>query len=406
MNIISLASRNVRRNWQRSLVTTLAMAFASTIIIFYGALMEGMVRGSEHNAVAMSSGDIQIHAKDYRDDPDLYKRIIEPDLLTHKIRDAGFRAAARIYGFGLMATDSSSSGVQLRGLDLQHEQEVSEIDQHLMSGTWLRNDDSHGVVIGKKLARQLGVALGDELTFIGQTADGYMANDIFKVRGILKAVSTAIDSAGVFMPEESLRELLTLPEGAHEIVVIRDDPTVDLKVATQEVAALAPAYEVLNWQQLMPVIARFLETANVQTLIMMIFTYIAVASVVLNAMLMSVFERIHEFGVMKAIGVRPWQLVRLIYAETILQTCIASLFSLGAGWLIASHYQKHGMDMSALAGDISFAGIAMDPIWYAYITPEVLITPILFLFILAALAVIYPAIKVALIRPLDAIHYQ
>jgi len=406
MNIITLASRNVRRNWQRSLVTTLAMAFACTIIIFYGALMEGMVRGSEHNAVAMSSGDIQIHAEDYRDDPDLYKRITDPNALTYKIREAGFRAAARIYGFGLMATNSSSSGVQLRGLDLQHEQEVSEIDQHLMSGTWLRNDDAHGVVIGKKLARQLAVALGDELTFIGQTADGYMANDIFKVRGILKAVSTAIDSAGVFMPEESLRELLTLPEGAHEIVVIRDDSTVDLKVATQEIAALAPGYEVLNWQQLMPVIARFLETANVQTLIMMIFTYIAVASVVLNAMLMSVFERIHEFGVMKAIGVRPWQLVRLIYAETILQTCIASLFSLGAGWLIASHYQKHGMDMSALAGDISFAGIAMDPIWYAYITPEVLITPILFLFILAALAVIYPAIKVALIRPLDAIHYQ
>ncbi len=406
MKIMTLASRNVLRNWHRSLVTTLAMAFACTIMIIYAALMKGMVVGSERQAVIMNQGDIQIHAQGYRDDPDIYTTIPDSNTLLEKIRAEGFRATARYFAFGLMATDDNSSGVQLRGTDLIYEPQVTQLHQHVMTGAWLDQEDPYGVVIGKKLARLLSAKVGSELVFIGQTADGYMANEIFKVRGILKAVAANIDNTAVFLPEQTLIELLSLPQGAHEIVVMRADRNSDLKIAKQQIAALAPEYETLDWRELMPVIARFLETADVQTFIMLIFTYIAVASVVLNAVLMSVFERIREFGIMKAIGVSPLQSVALIYAEVILQTLLASLLGLGVGWWVASHFQTYGMDMSGLAGDVNFAGIALDPIWYAYITPEVLSNPVIFLFLIAILAAIYPALKVARIRAVDAIHYQ
>ncbi len=406
MKIVTLASRNVLRNWHRTLVTTLAMAFACTIMIIYGALMKGMVVGSEHQAVVMNQGDLQIHARGYRDDPDIYTTMLDSDALLEKIRQLGFHATARYFAFGLMATDENSSGVQLRGTDLIHEPQVTQINQHVMTGQWLSKDAPYGVVIGKKLARLLDANVGSELVYIGQTADGYMANEIFKVRGILKAVAANIDNSAVFLPEQTLRELLALPDGAHEIVIMRADRNSDLALAKQQISALAPEYETLDWRELMPVIARFLETADVQTLIMLIFTYIAVASVVLNAVLMSVFERINEFGIMKAIGVTPQQSVALIYAEVILQTLLACLIGLGFGWWASSYFQQHGMDMSGLAGDVSFAGIALDPIWYAYITPEVLLNPVIFLFLIAVLAAVYPAWKVAKIRAVDAIHYQ
>jgi len=408
MNFAKLAARNVYRNSHRSLVTVAAMAFACAMMIVFSSLMEGVIAGSERNVVAMNTGDIQIHQQTYRDDPDIYKMIAASTQLSDGIRQAGFFAAERLFTFGLMASDDSSSGVQLRGIDLSYESTVTEIYQHVLQGDWLEKDDTHGVVIGKKLARLLDVSLGDELIFVGQTADGYMANDSFRVRGVLKSIASDIDSASVFMSNGMLRDLISLPEqGAHQIVIMRADRKQDLAEATEKVKTLVNQdLEVMSWRQLMPVISRFLETAQVQTLIMLLFTYIAVASVVLNAMLMSVFERIHEFGIMKAIGVRPWQIIQLVYAEMLIQTVVASIAGLILGISLSWYLQQYGLDMTSLADGMTFAGIALDPVWYADLSVNSSLIPIGFLFVMAAIAVIYPAVKVALMRPLEAIHHQ
>lgn len=407
MSILKLATRNVIRNWRRTLVTVLAMAFAGFIMIVFAALMKGMLQTSERNAVTMDVGDIQIHAQGYRDDPDLYKQIASPDVIIDQLTDAGFLAAPRLYGFALAASGSTSAGVQLRGLDLEREQRVTQIHRHVMEGQWLSPDQPHGVVIGKKLARTLGVGINDEVVIVGQASDGSMANDLYRVRGILKSVGEEVDRGGFFMPEGAFRELMVLPQGSHEIAIMRPDRRQqDLQLATERVAALATGYEVLNWRQLRPVIARILEMGDAQLLIMIVITYIAVATVVLNAMLMGVLERIHEFGIMKAIGVTPWQLTLLIYIEALVQVMIASLLALAAGWLVADYLQHNGIDLSAIASGASFGGIAIDPIWYAHVTPEAIVTPIIFLWIMTLLAVIYPAIKAALTIPVKAIHYR
>jgi len=406
MRILTLASRNVRRNWHRSLVTMAAMAFACFIMIFFSALMEGMMQGSERAVVSMNLGDIQIHAYGYRDDPDLYTRIDHAEELVATLEQNGFRAAGRIYGYGLLAANLASSGVHLRGIDLEKERHVTELYRHVASGQWLDENDADGVVLGKKLAATLGVGLGDEIVFVGQSADGYMANELFRVRGILKSVSDGIDRMGLFMPMQSLRELMGINEGVHEIVLIRNDRMSDLDADTGRVEALAKGLEVKNWKQLMPVVARMIETADVQIIIMLVIFYIAVATVVLNAMLMNVFERIHEFGIMKALGVAPIQLLLLVFSETLIMAVLASLIGLAGGWWISDYYQFNGIDMSALAGSITYGGIAFDPVWYAVVTPVALAYPVIFLLIVAALAVVYPAVKAAIIRPVKAIYFR
>ncbi|MEE8552187.1 MAG: FtsX-like permease family protein, partial [Desulfobacterales bacterium] len=397
MRILSMASRNVIRNWRRTLVTTLAMGFAGFIMILFASLTEGLLYTSERNAVAMNLGDMQIHAEGYRDDPDLYKRIGNASDLVRKLQQAGFHAAQRVYGFGLAAAGSASAGVQLRGIDLTNEATVTQIHKHVMQGNWLADTDPKGVVIGKKLGRTLNVKPGDEVVIIGQATDGSMANDLYTVRGILKSIGEEVDRAGFFMVERAFRELMVLPQGAHEITIMRPDRSRDLESATTQVAALAPGYETLHWRSLRPVIARILDLADSQTIVMILITYVAVAMIVLNAMLMSVFERIRELGVMKAIGVTPWQILLLVYVEAMTQVTVASLIALSSGWSIARYFQNNGIDLSAIAGSTSFGGVAIDPIWYAYVTKEAVIIPIVFLFIIAAAAVIYPAIKAAVI---------
>ena len=406
MRILSIASRNVVRNWRRTLVTTLAMGFAGFIMILYAALTEGLLQTSERNAVAMNLGDMQIHAEGYRDDPDLYKRIDNAAGLVSKLQQAGFHATQRVYGFGLAAAGSTSAGVQLRGVSLTNEATVTQIHQHVMQGNWLADTDPMGVVIGRKLARTLGVKPGDEVIIIGQATDGSMANDLYTVRGILKSIGEGVDRAGFFMVERTFRELMVLPQGAHEIAVMRPDRSRNLESATAQVAALAPGYETMNWRQLRPVIARILDLADASTIIMVLITYVAVAMVVLNAMLMSVFERIRELGIMKAIGVTPWQLTLLVYAETMVQVVMAGIIALASGWSVSHYFQNNGIDLSAISSSVSFGGVAMDPIWRAYVTTEALVLPIVFLFIIAAAAVIYPAIKAAVIQPVKAIYYR
>lgn len=410
MRILTLASRNVRRSWQRSLVTMTAMAFACLMMIFFSSLMEGMMQGSERAVVSMNLGDIQIHAQGYRDDPDLYTRISHAEQLIAGLHQEGFKAAPRLYGYGLLAANLASSGVKLRGIDLEQEREVTELYQHVSRGDWLDENDANGVVLGKKLAATLGVELGDELVFVGQSADGYMANELFRVRGILKSVSDGIDRMGMFMPIDTLRELLAIPDGVHEIVVMRNDRMTDLTEQTAKVTTLAEGVEkgleIRNWKELMPVVARMIETADVQIIIMLVIFYIAVATVVLNAMLMNVFERIHEFGIMKALGVSPLQLVALILSETLIMALLAALIGMIGGWWVSDYYQLHGIDMSGLAGSITYGGIAFDPIWYAALTTEAIAYPVVFLIIIAIIAVIYPAMKAALLKPVKAIYFR
>ena len=302
MNLLSLALRNVLRNWHRTLVTTLAMAFAGVIMILFAALMEGLMQASERNAVAMNLGDIQIHAPGYRDDPDLYTRIEHPEALLERLRAAGFRASARLYGFGLAASGSTSAGVQLRGIDPRAEAGVTQVHRHLLQGQWLDSADRDGVVLGRKLARTLGVSTGDEVVIVSQASDGSIADALFRVRGVLKSVGEGVDRAGFYLLDTAFRELMVVPRGAHEIAVLRADRDADLDAATAEVAALAPGYETLDWRALQPVIARILELADAQLVFMLLVVYVAVGMVVLNAMLMSVTERFREIGTMKCLG--------------------------------------------------------------------------------------------------------
>lgn len=406
MNLLAFATRNVSRNRHRSLVTIGAMAFAGMIMILYASLMEGLFLSTERNALEMNLGEIQIHARGYRDDPDLYTKITNSKNIIARLEKAGFRAAPRLFGFALAAAGSSSAGVQLRGVDIEYESTVTKIHEHVASGKWLDRNDATGVVLGRKLARTLAVGIGDELVIVGQAADGSMANDLYRVRGILKSIGEEIDRGGFFMLDTSFRSLMDLPKGVHEIVIYRKDGTEDLAQATKRVAAMFPRLEVLNWRSLQPLIAEIMNLSDVNIYIMLVITYVAVAMVVLNAMLMSVFERIREFGVMKAIGFGPVQLFSLVYAETLIQCVIAVVLAFVFGLPLAWYFQLNGIDLSQLVSSISFGGIAFDPIWQAVITQRSVFAPLVTLVLMALLAVLYPAIKAAVIRPVKAIHYR
>ena len=399
-----MAWRNVWRNRRRTLVTIAAMSFGLLTMILYAGLMEGYVRSMERSVLDLEMGDVQIFAGDYRENPSIYTRIEEPEALLRPLEAAGFPASGRLLAYGLAAAGESSAGVSFRGVEVERDARVSLVHRELAQGRWLDPVDPGGVVLGRRLARTLDVELGDELLVLSQGADGSMAYDLYAVRGVLRGIGDATDRTGVFMTAAAFRELMVVPDGVHQIIV-RRPLELPLPAAAAQIAALASGLDVQTWRQLVPTLASMIDSARSLIVAMFLIVYVAIGILILNAMLMAVFERVREFGVLKAIGVGPLEVLSLIFVESAIQTGLALLIGVALSIPSLIYLTQVGIDIGSLAG-VSVMGIAMDPIWRTAVEPAIFSRPILTLVFIVFLAVTYPALKAALIQPVEAMRYH
>ena len=404
MLILKVAWRNIGRNRRRTVVTVGAMAFGLYAMVIWFGMLQGMLNDMEATVVEVELGDLQIHAPTYLDDPSLYTDIDDVDALLSRLEAAGFRASARLVGAGLAAAHDSAAGASLRGIDVQGNAGVSVISTRLAEGAWLDDDDPAGVVVGRRLARTLDLAVGDELVVLSQTTDGAIANDLYAVRGILDSVSDGIDRSAVFLTDAAFRELFVMPAGAHEIVLRKPDD-LELTAALEAAQVLAPDLDTQPWRSLVPTLATYLDSARQMMAIISAIIYIVIAILILNAMLMAVFERIREFGVLKALGVEPRQVLSLIFAESALQTGLALAIGLALSLPTLWYLVEYGIDTGALGG-VSVIGATFATVWRAAVSPATFVTPSMTLILLVLLAVIYPALKAARISPVEAMRHQ
>jgi putative ABC transport system permease protein len=404
MRLLVMAWRNLWRYRRRTLVTIAAMTLALLIMVLYTSLVEGYLRDLERNIVDIELGDIQVFASDYRDNPSIYNRIDNPEPLLAALRGRGFHASARLIGGGLGAAGESSAGVMIKGINLAQDTSVSQVAGHIERGSWLDDADQNGVVVGSRLAYTLGVEPGDELVLLGQATDGSIANDLYSVRGVLRSITDDADRAGIFMTENAFRSFFVLPAGAHQLMV-RRPAELELPAAVTEVRDMAAGLDVQSWRDLMPIMATFLDSTRSLMVIVFLVIYVVVAILIINAMLMSVFERINEIGVLKALGVRPGHVLTLIFIEGGLQTALAITVALTLSVPGLSYLADHGLDLSGIGG-MSVAGMAFDPVWRGVVTPWVIVGPVLTFVFIVFVSVLYPALKAARISPVEAMRYQ
>jgi putative ABC transport system permease protein len=404
VSIFRMAWRNVWRNRRRSLVTVAATTLAFTVMILYSSLVQGYLRTMERNVLDLELGDVQVHAPAYQDDPSLYSAIPDADALLARFDQRGIPASARLLGFGLGAAEDASAGVQIHGIDVARDRRVSRIDERVRTGSWLDPAVPTGVVVGAQLARTLVVKPGDELILLSQAADGSTANDVFVVRGVLQAVGEGVDRAGVFMTQEAFRSFFSFPTGAHEII-LRRPPDQELDAFAAAVRDLAPGERVETWRELQPTLASLLGSARGLMVIVFLIVYVAIGILILNAMLMAVFERIREFGVLKAIGYEPRQVLLIIFGECAVQTALA----VGVGLLLSIpglwYLTRVGIDMGRLGG-MAMMGTVLDPIWRGVVDVQVFTLPLVTLLSIVGVAALYPAAKAAWISPIRALRHH
>ncbi len=399
-----MAWRNVWRNQRRTAITVAAAGLALATMIAYSGLVSGYMADMENNIVDLEIGDLQIAADDYLRRPSLYKRIEDPPALLERLSEAGYPAAARLEASGLAAGEETSAGVRITGVDVERDRGVSRIFEHVARGRWLRPGEKDGAVVGRVVARVLEINPGDEILVLSQAADGSTANALYTVRGVLATVGDAVDRSGLFVTAGAFRELMVVPRGAHRVVVRRAENQ-SLASAAREVSELAGGLTVRSWRELLPTLASMFDSIGSVIYVMFLIVYVAIGIVVLNAMLMAVFERIRELGVLKALGFGPLGVMRLILAETAIQVALALVVGGALSVPALCYLSSSGIELGEMGG-IAIQGATMASTMRARVEPGVFVGPVVTLVAVVLAAVLYPALKAALISPVRAIRHS
>ena len=401
--IFKIAFRNTFRQKRRTILTGLAMVVGFTLL----SLTIGLSDGAYGNIITMFTrnriGHIQVHREGYLDKPSLYKTIDDLSAVGEVIQStAGVEAwTPRVYGAGLGSVGEKSTAIQIIGVDVARETEATRFDQKVVEGNTLAETRSQEAVIGKGLAKIVAATVGSEIVIVSQGADGSIANDVYKIVGIVESGDDATDRVGCYLHIEDAQELLVLNGRVHEIVVIVSNINqVDKITRAIETQLNDPTLDVAPWQVVAKSFYRAMQTDQQGDAIARLVIMLIVAIGVLNTVLMSVLERTREYGVLKAVGTKPVQVFWLVVCEVVIialaSICVGAILGALVNYLLSIYGITY-------PEEITYGGMKLKTL-YAVVNVRCLVIPAITVLVSAAIVSLFPAIKAAQIMPAKAMR--
>jgi putative ABC transport system permease protein len=348
--ILSVAARNLRRQWRRTLITTSAIALGLAMFLFFMALDAGQFATTIDMTVGGLIGDAQIHHASYGAERNPALVLPEPGrILAQARRTPGVVAATpRLYATALASMGDRSSGMQVMGVDLLAERQVTTFHKRLREGSWPSTDRE--VLIGHTLARQLELGLGDKLVLTAaDVRTGELRSAPARVSGILASGNLTLDQGTVVGSIELGRALSGLPAGVHEIALDVALPADDLGGIQRTLAGLqAPGLRVSPWQE----ISRSLWAAyrfNARLfLVVGLVDFLIVSFSIVNTLTMSFYQRSREFAVLRACGTTPAQLAGLMLSEAAILGLAGAVLGTLLGILICWPFEVFGFPIKGV----------------------------------------------------------
>ena len=405
MKITKLSWRNLWRNPTRTNVTILAVSLCIAVLIIFQSMIVGLIEKAKFTTTNLVIGEVQVHAEGYLDDRSIYNSLQNTEEIHLIAKENNIGLVERSYGFGLISSGTKSAGTQFWGINPESELQHFDFANHIDKGNFLTNTSLKKIVLGRKLASSIAADIGTELVVFVQGADGSLGNELFYVAGILKNMADNVDRGAAMILREDFDILFSTNNLIHEIA-LNSKGRFESEEIQKLLSARTADVDVETWQQLMPTIALLTEKMSVfmRTFFSLIFG-IAASLGVMNTMIMSTYDRMREFGIIRAIGTTPWRILKQVSLEAILLTTIASVIGAVVGLSVALYFQKYGFDVSG-GGNMSFGGVVMDPVWKASVSVGIVLLPVVLLILVSIVASIYPASIAARIKPVEAIHYK
>lgn len=401
-NYFKMAYRNLGRHRRRSFLSALALAIGTALLMFIVAFFEGEMRSSMETTLRLDSGHIQIRDADY--DPDklsvAWEYLIEnPDQAAAQIEalDQVQTATPRLIASGIVSIRDESAGVQIMGI--VPESEANDPYRNgLVAGSFLAADDREGILIGYPLAESLALNVGDQLTLLVNTSDGDVDEQQFTVRGIFTTGTTAYDKGIVFLPLAKAQSFSGAENRASMIFILLKDREMADEVAG---AIQGSGYQVKTWSELNELLVLINDFSNAYIFILNLIVLGVTATVIVNTLLMSVFERTREIGILTAIGMKGRQIITLFLVEASLLALGGIAFGSLLGWALSAYFGSVGVYF----GDLGISqGMLLEDRIYPYLTLSAALNLMITAFIITVLASIYPARLASRMEPVEALH--
>jgi ABC-type lipoprotein release transport system permease subunit len=402
-----LSWRNIWRNRRRTAVILTAIIIGVWSMIFLGGLMRGVADQMVRNGIATLTGHIQVHKKGYRSDPVIDNSITHPETIEktlQKVLPPAARWSMRVRVNAIATNARHSGAVTLIGINPEKEAGVSFIGQAVREGRYLKPDDAHGIIVGNALLEKFETKLGRKLVMMSQDTGKEIASQAFRIIGIFRAELEATEKRYVFVTLSAAQQMLKMKHSISEVSIIlpiqqKTNRTADF--LTKELSSVD--YEIETWQNLLPMVTAILKMYDGFIFLWFLVVFIAMGFGIVNTTLMAVFERIREFGLLKALGMKPWWIIREVLTESffllILGIVVGNIF----GIFTIFAFSKTGIDLSSLAEGMEF--VKMSRIIYPILHGKDVLLANLVVFILGLFVNIYPAVKAARFTPVEALAH-
>ena len=401
--LTQIAWRNVWRSKGRSSVVIGSMVIGIWAMAFGGGFMRSFLISYIATSIKHETSNGQIHHPEFKKDFNIQYTIDKPDSIIKLLKNTNdiTGSTSRSIANGMISSARQATGVKIVGVDPKTEAQVTELDSVVSEGEYFP-EISNPVLIGEKLAEKLQVKVKSKVVLTFQDVNGSITAARFRVSGILHSTSISINESSAFVLRSDLNRLLNLGNGAHEIAYTTISDSDDDNIASQLKSKL-PNYVVESWRELSPALV-FMEqwmAASLKVLIIIIMS--ALAFGIINTMLMAVLERIHELGMLMALGMKRGRVFIMVMLETIFLSTIGGPLGLLAGYGTIAWLGNKGIDFSDYSAGLEAIGYesilypTLNPLDYVQIVVGVLIT--------AILASIYPAWKAIRVKPVEALHH-
>ena len=419
---IKIGWRNLWRRRKRTLFTASAMGLGMGLSMTIIALQSGIASELFNEMVTDTLGHLQAHHPKYTEKRQLHMTIKGVEAQLSQLRaDPGVSlATSRIFSFALAGGQERSTGALVTGVDPKNEALLSEMDQEVKVGRWLSESPNQEVVLGLDLAEELSLKEGDELALIGQDLYGGVANALYRVVGLVSSGSVEQDRAGVWIHLKDAQDLLALEDQAHQLLIIgqegnwgpsgtprsynpkRAEDLNALKARLLEEGNLSGTH-VESWREANPATSTLMDAQESGGYLMLVIVFIVAALGILNTMLMSVFERTRELGVLLALGIAPMRIFGLVISEALLLGTVAAFFGLLIGGIGDALLLTVGVDFSMEGGEgLSYNGVRLSPILYGEFEIVWVWRSLIALFSVTLITALWPAWRASRVEPIIA----
>ena len=397
-----LAWRNLWRNHRRTAIMLGAISVGAWAMIFMTALTQGMVSEMVRDGISALPGHVQIHHPEFRNDPNVSNLVPGTDSAIIETFDAaGFIGwSSRVKVPAVITSERESRGVTLLGVDPARERGMTFVDYDQVEGRFLESVDDSGVVIGRKLADTLDTEVGKRIVLMSQGPDNDIADRGFRVVGLFGANVEAFEETYVFAGKQTIQKMLGIGDRVTEIVVLGDSYRDVEEEYARASAIVGDGVEVQRWNEVDTYLGTMLNVMDGFVLVWVIVIFLALSFGLVNTLVMAVFERVREIGLMLALGMKPGNILGQILIESMLLLIIGLAVGNLLAWLTIKPLEG-GIDISIVAEGMAMMG-ASSMLYPELRTQDVVLANVVVL-VLGFVASLSPAWRASRYEPIEAI---